>query len=306
MYKFSEEDSALKRYIALKAIRENMYLAKPNTLNIADTIEDIPGPLRNVSPFFNDVLPSAAIISTDPEKRKQQISAAVAKIKSAKNSHGDLARQLARTSLSVGLGSVPVSFGMSVLFKLLGARSPIRNGAIRSPFNVSRQIGKFRSSELFRKAVLETAKKDAITGAGLGVAAGAGFPLLAHTTDLRDRDLSDAADILQKNPYGTSLPVADIVRTMNYKDDPRSSSLLRDTMAGAGIGAASGTLGAYTSALVHTPVESVRAVLEKRLPNISKLYTRIPKSTVGTSAALMGALGAAAGIYANRMRRNDT
>ena len=304
-----QEPSSLKEYVALKSLRENIYAQRPNTFNATDTLEDIPGQLRTVSPFFNDVIPSRAIISSDPVARKLQIRKALQRIKDTKTSKSELGRQMLHNTLTMGLGSLPIGFMLSAGINLMGFRSPRFGGKWRAPMTPIKQVGKIISQPSARNRLLHTAANDAFVGAGIGAASGAGYPLLAYNTTLRDRDLYSAADLLQKHPYATSLPVADIMSILEQNNKAKDGKIihkLKNVGTGAGIGAATGVVGAYTPAILSSAFQLATRGITKRPTNIGALFAKATRRDLVNTTAFMGGMGGlAGGLSDNIIKENN-
>lgn len=313
------DNQLLQRYIALKLLRENIHYTKPNTYNAVDFMDDFPGNMRTSVGLFNDVPPSLAIISRDPEERKKQIRDAIIKIKSTKESKSELGRQILDNSLKMGIGSAPISFLLSSAIQLMGFRGIRGNlGKLRLPFAPVRTTKNILRSPIARKEFLSNAVNDAAVGALLGIGTGAAVPLLSRKSKLPDEALNDAAKVIQEHPYVSSFPVADMLSVMktNESDEKHPTvSRLQNTALGAGAGAALGAATGAVSPLLETP-KVLWSALRNFGPRPIALHAiksdmedivrySIPRN-VKRTAIPMAVAGAALGAITNKLKNNET
>lgn len=258
----------VNRWLAAKALREALYVERPVTHAVTDIIEDLPGSFaKAVAPSFNDVLPSLAIISRDPVKRKAQIAKAVAEVRHHSQSEEHPARKAIANALKMGLTTLPVALSFSGLGKRLNT-------------------GNFKF--LKDRHYWATALADAGVGATVAGAYGAAVPILAKARKFSDEDLAVAANLIDKHPYLTSLPAAEAV---GLNPDKSYASAIS---TGAGIGALGGATGALLTSALSVPYEKLTAHLLGVEHAVAAGLTpkRLGVFTVGGAAAgaLIGAL----------------
>ena len=267
------KSSYADRLLAMMLLRENMFYSNPAKYSFADIAEDLPGAARAVAPVIKNVLPSAAIISGDPEKRRQQISEAMSKVEEAKKSKKGLAKEIISNVTHMGAGAFLPSFLLSSAINLAGFR-PIRRKNIlgqtkyQSPTAFKENFKKLLSDRKYAKNTAMHSLEEAGMGVGLGAAAGAAYPLIASTRDVPTQALNEAAEVLEKQPYTTSLPASELLSVLSSKHRPKSKLL--DVGLGAGLGALSGAvagsvptalkallLGAKNIALRKSPLKGI-------------------------------------------------
>ena len=307
----SDDSTTFQRYMALKLLRENMLFSKPTTYNATDFAEDIPGPFRSVGAQFNDVLPSLSIISKNDEERRGQIRAAIQKIKASKQSKSELGKQILHNAATMGLGSLPIGFALSSAFHLMGFRGmKSQGGHWRSPVTPIKNTGKLFSQPKFRKNLLQSTVHDSLIGAGMGAAAGTAYPLLAHNTHISDRALYDAAGIMQKHPYITSLPVSDMISVIEERKEQKRHTLmnrLKNVGIGAGVGVGIGAVGAFAPAAIKAPfIAALRGLRHKPMgPPVRKLFSNAASNDMIPSALMMGAVGGTSGLFTNNIIKDE-
>jgi hypothetical protein len=126
-----DDPSYMQRLVALRLLRENMYYNDPVKYTLADSLHSIPGAAQSVIPAVENVLPSAAVISQEPEERKQQIAAALDRIRATKQSKGQLSKEILHNAVTMGLGSIPIGLAMGALFHGINPRW-IRGNRLKS------------------------------------------------------------------------------------------------------------------------------------------------------------------------------
>jgi hypothetical protein len=296
----ADNSTFLKRYLALKTLRENVFLNNPTAYGLLDIAEDIPGAGRGIAPFLSDTLPSAALLSSDPDKRKQQVSEAVQKIKATKDDSSELKKQMLTNALSMFVTGIPTGLAVSGGFNLLGLRSPFKGG-LRSPITLGRNIHKLRNSTAYRKALLSRMGEDASKGAVLAGVSGALTPLIASKAQFTEQDLAKAETILNKYPISSSLPAGDVLSAM--PDRLSKGSVLENTGAGAGIGMLMGAVGTAIPPALSAPKELIKS---PHLSTLANLFARSARKSLLGNTALLGALGGVAGYtLAKQNTQND-
>jgi hypothetical protein len=307
-----EQDSTyLQRLAALKLLRENMYYARPNTYNSLDFMDDLPGGARRVAPQFGEVLPSAAIISRDPEQRKAQIKEALKRIEATKESKSALGKQIVSNAVNMGLGSIPVGFLLSSAFNLMGFRwVKNRAGKWQSPVTPIRNTKRLFTRPHFRNRVAAQGVNDALIGAGMGAVSGAAYPILAHNSDISPKAMDEAAKIMQEQPYITSLPVADMISVIREERNKKHRGILNRVSnigIGAGLGAGLGAIGAMTPALAKAPIKAVASALAKKpiWPGVAKGIAQAAKTDVPNMALTMGAFGGLGGAFTDNIIQDE-
>lgn len=276
-----QDTSYQDRLVALKLLRENMFYADPKKYALTDIAEDLPGTARAVGPILKNVLPSAAIISRDPAERAQQIDSAIARIKETKKSNGNILGEMGHNVAHLTPEAVSAGALFSVVAALSGARAPWKRNAagklrFQMPLAPISAIKKLLSSKAhalpsahapgtaFRDlsrgrhiSHLKQTGKDILHGGLMSgaytAAAGAAVPLIAGNYELSDNALQEAKDIMQKNPYLTSLPVSEMMSAIRqHKSDTPISDQQRvkNTLLGTGLGALTSLPGAAIPALL--------------------------------------------------------
>ena len=264
-----QESSIPDRLAALKLLRENIFYSQPSRYAISDLAEDLPGAARAVAPLLKNVLPSAAIISTDPEERKQQIRDALTRIKASGKSDSALGKEILHNVKSMGLGSIAPGFLLATAFNLLGFRSPkvktlLGKTKWRSPIAPGKNIQRLLSDKGYAKHLLTDSAKEALTGASMAAGAGAVYPIGARLTSPSDQAFAEASKILQDQPYATSLPSSEILSTLSGDDSNPAATRLKNTAIGAGLGAATGLAGAFTPSAFKALGLGLRNAVTKR------------------------------------------
>ena len=274
-----QDTSYQDRLVALKLLRENMFYADPKTYAYTDIAEDFPGTAKAVAPILKNVLPSAAIISRNPEERAKQIDAAIEKIKATRKSKGSLLGEMWDNVKHLTPEAMRAGALFSAVPTLLGMRYPwARNAAGKlrpqMPIAPISAIKKFFTTKAhidpnlsplannwmageklkahrrhFAKNVLE----NSLMGGAYSAAAGVALPLFAGNYELSDNALQEAKEIMQKNPYITSLPASEMMSAIRQhkSEQPLSSGQrIKNTLLGTGLGALTSLPGAAVPAIL--------------------------------------------------------
>ncbi len=298
-----QDSTTLDRLAALKLLRENMFYAQPSRYALSDIAEDLPGAARAVAPLIKNVLPTAAIVSRDPEERKQQIREAIARIKASGKSDSALGKEILHNVKTMGVGSLAPGFLLASAVHLLGFRSPkikFQAGKVRfrSPITPGKNIRRLFSDSGYAKHLLADSASEALVGAGMSAAAGVAYPLVGRLASPSDKALAEAGRIMQNQPYVTSTPSSEILSVLPGDESSPAITRLKNTAMGTGLGAAAGLAGGFTptvfkalglglrNAVTKRPLSSgipemLRANLKRDLPN-----------AVGIGAGLGGLSGA--------------
>ena len=122
-----QPESASDKYLALNALRENIFMNHPSAYSVLDNAEFLPGSAgRAIGTALQDVAPSLGLIPHTPEDREQQIQAAIQRIKATRG-HKNVGREMLRGAGTMAASSVIPT----VLFSaLLGKHGPIKAPAI--------------------------------------------------------------------------------------------------------------------------------------------------------------------------------
>lgn len=314
----NEESTYADRLIALKLLRENLFFADPEKYGWTDIAEDMPGFGRVIGGIIKNVPPSMAIISKDPKERKKQIDAAVEKIKNSQKSKEGLKKEIIENAVNMGKGSIIPSLGLSLAFHLLGFRLPWANKwkKVLDPAtgkNILQAAGKkFRLpiapieglKSLFRPGRRHVLGKqvlsDTLLGAGLSAGAGALVPLAAHAKQVSPKALEEARQIIEKNPYMTSLPATELMSAIKQEKDSTPPSKTTNTLTGAGLGVAQGLAAALPALLLPGGkylFSRLGAANAAKNNIIKHKLLREGKSLMLGGAGLGGALGAVSGYF---------
>jgi hypothetical protein len=242
-----QSSSYLERLAALDLLRENILFSQPSKLNISNSLEDLPGVFRSAAPLTKNIVPSAAIISKDPEERQKQINDAIKKIKASKKSSKSLGDEITHNVYNLGVKALPLSFLLSSAFHIASPRNPFFNGTLRSPITPIKNIKKLLDSPRYRGYLARSAAKDSLIGAGMGAAAGAIYPIVSNKVDPSDKALEEAATIMQNEPLLTSLPPAEALSAMRNGPSSEPINKLKNVAIGAGTGLGFGALGSLSS-----------------------------------------------------------
>lgn len=297
-----------ERLAALNLLRENLFYANPGKYSVTDIAEDLPGSARSVAPVVKNVLPTAAIVSQDPEERKQQIMEALRRIKRSGGAKSELGKEILHNVVSMGGGALTAGFLLSTAANLLGWRgfkgvNAAGQKILQNPFQLSKNIARLSAKKNYGKALLRASSRDALTGAGIASVMGAAYPLYEHANPSSDSALIEAANILQKQPYITSIPGSEMVSAMrNSPEDENSPGLgkIKNIAAGTILGGVAGLAAPLAPAAVTALGRSAanlariaegkpaRTVLSRA---VSELQHEIPKA-VSWGAGAGGLTGA--------------
>jgi hypothetical protein len=306
-----EHDSTyLQRLAAMDMLRENMFFAQPNKLTASSAVEDLPGVFRSAAPLIKNVLPSAAIISSDPDERRQQIKDALERIRTTKSSNSSLGKEILHNVTTLGLGSVPLGFMLSAAFHIASPRSPYSKGKWQSPIEPIRNVRRMLASRPYAKRIGKEALKDSLTGAGLATAAGVAYPMLSHNLNLPDSAFEDVSKIMQDEPQLVGLPPAELLSVMRGSPSSGGLNTLKNVGLGIGAGVGMGALGALGTAGIRGLGYGAHNLFNK-LTNkplnkniLSKLSKGLMKDLKVTTV-LGGGLGAASGAVTKNLSDYD-
>jgi hypothetical protein len=228
-----------------------MFYSNPNLYALTDIGEDLPGPLRIPGMISKDVAPSLAIISKDPDERKKQIADALVRIRASSESKEGLGKEILNNVYNLGVKGFPLGTALAAAFHLASPRLPWKTVAgkrvLQSPTQITKKLkALFQRPGYAKKLGLKSMREGAV-GAGMGVLSGVAYPLLANRLNVSDKALSEAAEIMQDQPYMTSLPGSEMVSVMRDTQAPTKAHKL---LYGAGLGAAGGGLTATIPSLI--------------------------------------------------------
>lgn len=255
-----QDTTALQRLWALKLLRENMFYKNPETYGYTDIAEDLPGELKPLGHILSNVLPSAAIISQDPDKRKRQIDEAIAKIKASKGAGEDVHKEMLHNAMAMGKGAILPGALLSLAVGKFGLRLPwakkfISEGGqlkslgrkLRSPIeinNLKRLVSSGARGAAVRSKLVKDTLHDTLMNVGLAAGTGAIYPYLANKTQVSDKSLEEARKIMEEQPYLTSLPASEFLSVLKNRLPGEEPSRMANVGIGVGAGAISGAAGA--------------------------------------------------------------
>ena len=198
--------------------------------------------------MLHNVLPSAAIISQDPVKRKAQISEAIERIKNTKKSGKELHNEMLHNAYTMGKSSLIGGLIFSALFGKLGLRLPRAAGKWRVPIELENIKGLF--DKIKRPKILQDTgsalASDSLNAAGFGAATGAVVPYIVNKTNISDKSMEDARKIMEEQPYLTSLPGVELMQAIDNRKASQNGPVLntaKNTVLGAGLGYITGAAG---------------------------------------------------------------
>jgi len=249
--------------------------------------------------MLKNVLPSAAIISRNPEERDSQIDEAIAKIKATRKSKGRLLGEMWHNVSHLTPEALKGGAIFSAALPLLGLRYPwMRNaaGKLRPqlPTAIGGNIKKLFTDPKYRRMI----GKDTLTGAmhSATYAAGSGalMPLIAGNYELSDKSLQEAKKIMQDQPYLTSLPASEMMSAVREHRNAQPipwGDRAKNIAIGAGLGVATSIPGAVIPAgikmLGRFGLNMLRGGAKKMpitgLASIDKLMSRQGKRFHGLS-----------------------
>jgi hypothetical protein len=241
-----------------------MFYADPDKYSYTDIAEDLPDNLKPLGHMLKNVLPSAAIIEQDPEKRKAQIDAAIQRIKQTTESKEGLGKEMLHNAASLAKSSLIPSALLGLALGRFGLRVP-RPGKWL-PFetkNIARLFSKNKALRTGSRALL---RKDVLSnmasGAGFSAISGAAYPLFASGSKVPDNALEDARKIMEEQPYLTSLPTSELLAAIQEKNIEHSQSPT-DKAKNIGIGTALGTALGTAGAIIPTVSSVALGLLTK-------------------------------------------
>jgi hypothetical protein len=308
-----KDNSYADRLAALRLLRENILLQQPSKYSLTDIAEDLPGAARVVAPIFKNVLPSQAIISSDPEERKRQISEAVARIRATDKSSTGLGREVFNNVKNLGLGGFAAGTGIAALTKLLGVRGITKrlpSGRLRfqSPVSPLSAIRKLLKKPGAASAAGRDALHEGFMGAGLGAIHGAAVPLFAHSYRVSDAALDDAQKILQEQPQITGLPAAEMLSVLKHKSDGNSKlDIVKNTLLGAGLGLTGALTGAALPSTLKAVGHSAKNLIARRplQEGLKAMLSSNLRRDLSNAAAWGTGVGALSGALTKRLAKDE-
>lgn len=288
------QDSALSRYAAMRGLREHLYMQHPGRYAMSDFVEDLPGSVKPYAAPFGDVLPSLATISHDPNERSRQIGDAMYRLRHSHEDKRTRWKQTLRNAVTGGLAALPFAAAAGL------ARHGLKWNGMGALKNFKSPVGLEPMSNWTtptgRSELWNTLRDEGVSNAAFGAAA-AGIPTyLAAKRKMTDSDMNAAGQMLQQNPYLTSLPTGDLISAIDYnKPQSRLKKVIKETLMGAGIGAAGGMLGQFAIAGSRLPGTFLKAQATKTPMNFSYAKEPIQRSTLTHAALGMGGAGAVTG-----------
>ena len=299
----------LDRLIALKLLRENMFYDQPTKYTFSDIAEDLPGAARAVTPIIKNVLPTAAIVSRDPEERKAQIRRAIERIQTSGESNSSLGKEMLHNIKSMGLGALPPAFLLAAGVHLLGFRSPLmrsRGGkmSLRSPIAPGEVINKLRNQKGYARHMAQDSLSEAAQGAGIGALHGAITPLFASGYKPSEQSLEEAGKIMESQPYAASLPSGEMLSVMSGgKEDGGLAGKLKSIGLGTALGIATGIGGSFMPAKIKALGYAGRNLLQRKpiSTGIKEMLAAQVKRDVPRAAMMGAGLGALSGAITDRM-----
>jgi hypothetical protein len=295
------DDSLLKRYLALKALRDNVLYTKPLADTAGGLIEDVPGPLRALGSPLGDTASSLAVISNDPDKRRSQVAQAANKVRAAASDSGEMKNQMLTNAGRLASVAAPAGAAIGGLLSILGGGKGIakRLALLRTP---TEQLasGTLNRAGLYKKLLARHAMLGGAESGLLGGIAGAAGGLNAGTAKPGEEDLQAASKIIQEHPYISALPGGELTSVLNSYGDGVSPE--KGTAIGAGVGAGVGvtstflppTIKAVTRTLGNTFRQNPKAV------NLLDWYARAAKGPMARNALILGGLGGLAGYTVSK------
>ncbi len=274
--------SDTQRFLALKALREYMFLHHPVQYGASDFVEDIPQ-IRPYGMFAHDFVPSAGVISSNPEKRHEQIETAKSQVSGLHESH-NLPKEMLYGATTGAAAGVPISALFSAAGKIFG-----KGKGFLPRIRPSKVLHEPR----FRSKALGGIGKDMASGAILGTGVGASVPIFSHQVNPSDQALDEAGKILQKAPYASGIPGADIMASYNYNNPKEDQGYQtgKNTVLGAGLGAFAGASGSA----IHQGTEAARTAVFRAFGS-KEPYTKFHMGRIGKPSLIGAGLGAGVGL----------
>ena len=195
---------------------------------------------------------------------------------------------MAYGATTMGLGSVPISLLFGGASRLLGKGKGF--------------MPRFRGKEMvtnphFRYETLHGMGDDVTDGVLLGSGIGAAIPLASHQIDPSDKALGEAGNILQKAPYTTGLPGADVMAAYGYnKDETKTQQAARNVALGAGMGAGAGAVGG----LVQSGTGVLRTALQRAV-GLQREQEHFHAGKLGKPSLIGAGLGAGVGLLTSAL-----
>lgn len=295
------DTSDFERYMALKLLRENMFFNDPERYAYTDIAEDLPGAAKPIGHLLKNVLPSATIISNEPETRKAQIQQAIARIKASAGSQGgDLPKEMLHNAINMGKSTLLPALLFSAVPRLLGFRGFRTGGGPlnregprgwRSPIAPIQALKKLFSSPTRAKGYAKDVLKETL-GMGVLPAAltGAVYPWLAHKQQVSDQALTQAQKIMEEQPYITSLPTSELLSAIHANSPEEAEGGVKNIAGGAGIGAAMGAISGVIPTAMSLGLSAL--TLGKYKPRGGVLGARALKDMAGSAKfnAILGGI----------------
>lgn len=278
----ADNNSYANRLAALRLIRENIFLDKPKQYGWLDIAEDLPSSARAIAPIFKNVLPSAGLISSDPQERKQQIQKAIDKIKSTTNSDKPILPEVLSSAGSAAMGAALPATLITALIGSLGFRGIKKQLAggkskFQIPINPVGALKHHFASKENAKDFLKEILSEASMGTALAGIHGGAIPLTSHSYHISDKSLEDARQILEKQPQITGLPAAELLSATRDTDKESSPGVkkLKNIAKGTGLGMLMGMEGGFLPSSLSAAAQLTGNVLSSAA---AKAYGRLSKN----------------------------
>jgi len=221
----------IKSQMAMDSLRDLVYQQQPHKFFGTDISEDIPS-LRPYGSHLANILPSAAIISRDPNTRKTQLDNAEKEFKRTQHKDHPFLKDLLTKSTAYGLGSMPFSAAFTV--GELGLRGKLKG---------------FRTNPEVRKNLAKHLEENIVRGSAAGATFGTAPLIASKVMPIKDKDLTNAKQVLQDHPTLSSMPFADTVLLHNQARKKKDKlNHLENAGLGAGLGATAAGAGQASSA----------------------------------------------------------
>lgn len=221
----------IKSQMAMDALRDYAYQSAPHKFLASDFIEDVPS-LRPFASHLGNVLPSAAIISSDPQERSKQLDEAEAKFHKSRHKDHPFMRDIVSKATGYALGSIP--FSAAFTLGELGLRGKLK-GLTTNP-EVRARLAKHLEENIIR-------------GSSSASVFGAAPVIASRTLPIDDKSIATAKTTLQNHPTLSSLPFSETVLLHNQglkKKDKLNH--LQNAGLGAGLGTAAALTGQASAA----------------------------------------------------------
>ena len=295
------DDSLLKRYLALQALRDNILYTNPIADTAGGLVEDIPGPLRAIGAPLGDTASSLAVISNNPDKRRLQIANAADKVRAAASDRGEMKDQMLTNAGRLAAVAAPAGAAIGGLLSIIGGGKGMakRLALLRTPTE-RLASGTLNRAGLYKKILTRDALTGGVESGLLGGAAGAAGGLNAGTAKPGEEDLQAAAKIIQDHPYASSIPGAELTSILNSYGDGISPE--KGSAIGLGLGAAVGASNTFLPPTIKAISRTLgNAVGSKpKAVNLLDWYRRAAKGPMTRNALILGGLGGLAGYTVSK------